>query len=516
MKPGRGMFGAFLTVGGWTMISRILGLIRDLFLAAFLGAGAVAEAFQAAFALPNLFRRFFAEGAFNLAFVPIYSKKLQAGEDDTAFASNALSALAGILIIFTLIAQLIMPALIYMMASGFVGDGRFDLSVDLARIIFPYVLFISLAAVMSGILNARGHFALAAAAPVALNIVLIAAMSLAYLKSWDIGFALSWAVLIAGIVQFGLVYWGILRLGMKITWAMPVMNADMKRLLKIILPAVLTGGVIQINLLIGRQVASYFEGAYAWLYYADRLYQLPLGVVGIAIGIVLLPNLSRALAAADDGAGRNAFNRSLEFGLILTIPCAVALVMIPLPLISILFERGAFSFSDSQATAAALAIYGVGLPAFVGQKIIQPLYFAREDTQTPFRYALFAMIINAALAIGLSFYIGYLAAAVGTTLSAWAMLGLLWYNSRDLGEAAQFDAQLLYRAPRIIVASILMGLVILGFYWLAKDFFFTGGLRYIALAILMALGAAVYGACLLALKTITLAEIKGFTRRRTP
>ena len=393
-KPG--LIRSFLTVGSWTLISRVLGLVRDLFMAAFLGAGAVAEAFQAAFALPNLFRRFFAEGAFNLAFVPLYSKKLENDADHEAFTSNAVSALAGILILLTLVAQLAMPALIYAMASGFSGDERFDLSVAMARIIFPYLLFISLAAVFSGILNARGHFAIAAAAPVVLNIVLIGVMIAAYLANWDFGFALSWGVAVAGVLQMGLVYYGIHRLGVRIHWKLPRLTTDMKRLLVIALPALLTGGVVQINLLVGRQVASYFEGAYAWLYYADRLYQLPLGVVGIAIGVVLLPNLSRALASKDEAQGRDSYNRAIEFAMILTLPAAVALAVVPLPLISVLFERGAFLSSDSQATALALAIYGLGLPAFVGQKIIQPLYFAREDTATPFRIALIAMVINAA------------------------------------------------------------------------------------------------------------------------
>ena len=507
------LLGAFLTVGGWTMASRILGFVRDLFLAAFLGAGALAEAFQAAFALPNLFRRFFAEGAFNLAFVPIYSKKVQSGEDPEGFSSNALSALAGILILLTLLAQLIMPVLIYMMASGFAGDARFDLSVMLGRIIFPYVLFISLAAVFSGMLNARGHFAVAAAAPVLLNIILIAAMMLSYVSNLDIGQALSWGVLIAGVAQMGLVYWAIHRLGIRIQWRLPVINDDLKRLLKIALPALLTGGVIQINLLIGRQVASHFEGAYAWLYYADRLYQLPLGVVGIAIGIVLLPSLSRALAEADDVAGQNAFNRSMEFALVLTLPCAIALIVIPLPLVSVLFERGAFSFTDSRATAAALAIYGLGLPAFVGQKVVQPLYFAREDTQTPFRYALVAMLVNAVLAIGLSFFVGYLAAAIGTTISAWAMLGLLWWNSRDLGAAAEIDAALARKSWRIFAASLAMGFVLYLFNSFASDYFYTGGLRYIAMALAVGLGGSSYFAFLILFRAMRVTELRSFLKR---
>ena len=504
---------SFLTVGGWTLASRVLGLVRDLFMAAFLGAGAVAEAFQAAFALPNLFRRFFAEGAFNLAFVPLYSKKLERVEDHEAFASNALSALGGILILLTLVAQLFMPAMIYAMASGFSGDARFDLSVDLARIIFPYVLFISLAAVLSGILNAHRHFAIAAAAPVLLNIILIAVMIAAYYAQWDMGLALSWGVAVAGVAQMGLVYYGVRRLGLKISWQFPRWNADLKRLLIIALPALLTGGVIQINILIGRQVASYFEGAYAWLYYADRLYQLPLGVVGIAIGVVLLPSLSRALAAKDATRGQAHYNRAFEFGMILTLPAAVALAVVPLPLISVLFERGAFSLSDSQATAAAVAIYGLGLPAFVGQKIVQPLFFAREDTKTPFYYALVALVLNAIVAIGLSLSVGYLAAAIGTTVSAWVMFLLLLWKSKSLGQEAAFDPRLLSRLPRITLASLLMGGVIFGGFELTSEYFFTAGIRYGALVGLVGFGAISYALFLILLKASNLSELKSFMRR---
>ena len=384
MKRPINIITSFLTVGSWTLLSRVAGLLRDLMLAAYLGTGVVAEAFQAAFALPNLFRRFFAEGAFNLAFVPLYSKKIESGEDPEKFASEALSVLAGMLIILTLLAQLFMPYLVYAMASGFYEDPRFDLAVSLGRIVFPYVLFISLAALLSGILNARGNFAAAAAAPVMLNVVLIAAMALAGFMGWDLGQSLSWGVVVAGIAQFALVFVAVKNLGIQFKLRLPKLTPDIKRLFILAVPAVLTGGVIQINLLVGRNVASNTEGAFAWLYYADRLYQLPLGVVGIAIGIVLLPSLARNLQAGETQLGQNSFNRALEFALALTVPATVALAIVPIPLISVLFERGAFTSADSIATASALMIYAIGLPAFVLQKILQPLYFARENTKTPF------------------------------------------------------------------------------------------------------------------------------------
>tara|TARA_R110002124_G_scaffold70948_4_gene189975 strand:+ start:265 stop:1809 length:1545 start_codon:yes stop_codon:yes gene_type:complete len=511
-KPAK-MVKSFVTVGGWTLISRFAGLFRDLMLAAYLGTGMVAEAFQAAFALPNLFRRFFAEGAFNLAFVPLYTKKLQSDEDHAEFATQAMSTLAGMLILLTLIAQLFMPYLVYAMASGFTADGRFDLAVDLSRIIFPYVLFISLAALFSGILNAHRHFTAAAAAPVLLNIILVATMVLAAYMEWDIGFSLAWGAAFAGVAQMGMVYVAVRRLGLRLSLRIPRFTPDMKRLFILAVPAVLTGGVVQINLLVGRQVASYFEGAFAWLYYADRLYQLPLGVVGIAIGIVLLPELSRKLADLDDAGGQDAFNRALEFSLLLTLPSAVALAVVPYPLISVMFERGAFTSTDSVATASALAIYGIGLPAFVLQKVLQPLYFAREDTKTPFRFAIIAMVLNVVLAIGLSWSFGFLAAAIGTTVSSWAMVILLWRGVGKMGDAVQLDARLKSRAPFILLASIGMGVVVFGMQYLMGDAFNLPTVRYGALLALIAAGMVSYAIFLKLFGAVSRRDVKGFIRR---
>ena len=366
---------AFLTVGGWTMASRVLGFVRDIMIAAFLGSGIVAQAFLIAFSLPNMFRRFFAEGAFNAAFVPMFSKRLQADDAPQVFARDAFSGLAAVLIVFTILAQLCMPWLVLAMASGFQADARFGLAVDYGRIAFPYILFISLAALASGLLNALGRFAAAAAAPLLLNIILVSAMVLADRAGWDMGRTLARSVPIAGIAQLALLWLACKRAGFTLIPQRPRLTPDMRRLAIIALPAALAGGVVQVNLLVGRQVASFFDGAVAWLSYADRLYQLPLGLVGVAIGVVLLPDLSRKLQASDEAGAQSAFNRANEFSLALTLPAAVALVAIPLPLVSVLFERGAFSATDSTATAAAVAIYGLGLPAFVLQKTVIPLFF---------------------------------------------------------------------------------------------------------------------------------------------
>lgn len=507
------LLASFFTVSSWTLVSRVMGFVRDIMIAAFFGAGPVAEAFQVAFALPNMFRRFFAEGAFNMAFVPMFSKKLESGEDARQFAQNAMAGLATLLIALTLIAQLFMPWFVLAMASGFAGDERFDLSTDFARICFPYILFISLAALLSGVLNSMGRFAAAAAAPVVLNIILIAAMTLTWAMDGNVALALAWGVPAAGIAQLALVWIAASRAGIRLLPQLPRFTPEIRRLAMIAAPAALAGGVVQVNLLVGRQVASYFDGAIQWLAVADRLYQLPLGVVGIAIGVVLLPDLSRKLQSGDEDGGRYAFNRAAEFALALTLPAAVGLLVVPQAVVSVLFERGAFTAADAQNTAAALSIYAIGLPAFVLQKVFQPLYFAREDTKTPFYFAIVSMVLNAGLAIGLSAQFGYMAAAIGTTLSSVALAVLLYFGTRRMGFAASFDDRLKHAIPRMLIASVIMGLCTYGLELLLKDWLATSGLRYLALAILVFGGTGIYFAACLSLGAFTKQGLRNFVRR---
>ncbi len=502
-----------LTVGFWTLLSRVFGFARDIMIAAYLGSGPVAEAFLIAFSLPNMFRRFFAEGAFNMAFVPMFSKKLEASDDAHGFAKDAFSGLAALLIVFSIFAIFAMPYLVLLMAGGFAADERFDLAVSLGRIAFPYILFISLAALLSGLLNATGRFVAAAAAPVLLNIFFVIAMLVGDFAGWDMGRTLAWTVPIAGIAQVAVVWIAARRAGFTLVPRKPVLTPDLKRLAIIAAPAALSGGVMQINLLVGRQVASFFDGAIAWLNYADRLYQLPLGVVAIAIGVVLLPDLSRKLQADDMEGSKHAFNRAAEIALALTIPAAVALVVIPAPLINVMFERGQFGPDDTASTALAVAVYGLGLPAFVMQKVLQPLFYAREDTKRPFKYALVAMVINAGLAIGLSYYIGYIAAAVGTTLSAWVMMALLIQGSRNMGDAAAFDTRLKSRLWRIVLSSAVMGVALWAFALVLGPSLSMAGVKYISLAALIGVGIGIYFVTAHLTGALRLSELKSNMRR---
>ncbi|SFR46619.1 putative peptidoglycan lipid II flippase [Yoonia tamlensis] len=528
MKPIRLMSG-FFTVGIWTLASRLLGFVRDIMIAAYLGTGPVAEAFLVAFSLPNLFRRFFAEGAFNMAFVPMFSKKLEADDGAHQFAQDAFVGMAVLLTGFTILGIIFMPVLVMAMASGFIGDARFDLAVNYGRLAFPYILFISLAALLSGVLNATGRFMAAAAAPVLLNIIFVLAilitaatgrpasqalgLGIDQALGLQVGDSLALSVPLAGLAQMALVWWAAARAGFPLRLKRPKLTPELKRLAIIAAPAALAGGVVQINLLVGRQVASFFDGAVAWLNYADRLYQLPLGVVGIAIGVVLLPDLSRRLRAGDAAGGQNAFNRACEISLALTIPAAVALMVIPTPLVSVLFERGAFDAADTAATALAVAIYGLGLPAFVMQKTLNPLFFAREDTKRPFYYALVALVLNAALAIGLSPFIGYIAAAIGTTLTGWATVLLLWNGARGMGGAAQFDARFKRRLPRILAASFGMGAILWATAFVLAPYFGVATLRYGALLGLVIIGIISYFGIGHLIGAFKLAEFKRSMRR---
>ncbi|MEO9651960.1 MAG: murein biosynthesis integral membrane protein MurJ [Roseobacter sp.] len=512
MKPIRLVSGIF-TVGGWTLMSRVLGFVRDAMILAYLGTGPLYQAYVVAFRLPNMFRRFFAEGAFNMAFVPMFSKKVEGDENADDFASDAFAGLTTVLIGLTIAALVAMPWLILALASGFSGQDQFALSVEFGRIVFPYILFISLAALLSGMLNASGRFAAAAAAPVLLNVLLVVAMTGAAMAGGDVARALIWTIPLAGVAQFALLWVAVKRAGFAIALKRPRMTPDMRNLIRVAVPAALAGGVVQINLLVGQQVASFFDKAVGWLYAADRLYQLPLGVVGIAVGVVLLPDLSRRLKAQDETGAKAALSRAGEIALALTIPSAAALVIIPLPLVSVLFERGAATSDDSAAIALAVAIYGLGLPAFVLQKIMQPVFFAREDTKRPFNYALVSMIVNAVLAVGLAPVLGWIAPAIATTCAAWVMVGLLHRGAREFGDVARFDDRLKRRILRMVLASVVMAVTL----WIVANaiapLLALPWWRALALAVLIGIGTATYFGAGHLLGAFKLAEFKSALRR---
>ena len=391
-------------VGVMTMGSRILGLVRERLLAGALGAGAVTDVFLTAFQFPNLFRRIFAEGAFNSAFVPLFAGKLEEEGADEAqvFAREVLSVLATAMLVLVIGAQILMPWLMYLLGPGFVDSpDLFSLAVLLTQITMPYLLMMSLSAMLGGILNSHGRFAAAAAAPMLLNLTLIGILIFANARGPDLALFLSIGITVSGLVQTAWLWAACQALGLRLTFRLPRLTPGTKRLIALGIPGAIAAGVTQINILVTSSIATLQEGARSWLYFADRLYQLPLGVIGIAMGVVLLPTLSMRLRANDDDGARNVMNRALEISMALTLPSAAALAVIPNFIVGGLFETGLFTGEDVNQVSLALRAFAFGLPAFVLIKVLSPGFFAREDTMTPMRFAAASVVINLALGLGL-------------------------------------------------------------------------------------------------------------------
>ena len=489
------------TVGGLTLVSRAAGFIRDMLTASVLGTGPVAQAFVVAFRFPNLFRTLFAEGAFNSAFVPMFAKRLEGSGPQAAksFAENIFAVMFAWLLLFTALAQIAMPLLMYVIAPGFADEPeKFDLSVTLTRIAFPYLLFMSLTALQSGVLNSLRRFVAAATAPIVLNLVMIATLLVVIYMGWGdsawTGYALAWGVCIAGIAQFILLMIACRRadMGLKLGW--PKWTADAKQLVRLGIPGIIAGGITQVNILIATMIATTIDRAVTYLYYADRVYQLPLGVVGVAIGVVLLPEMSRRLRAGDDAGTLASQNRALEFALFLTLPATIALVAMPLAIVNTCFEHGVFTRSDTVATADALAAFALGLPAFVMIKVFAPGFFAREDTKRPMYFAMASVAVNIVTAFTLSHFVGHLGIAIATALAAWVNATLLGMTLQRRG-LYKPDDRIRSRLPRIILASLLMGAILVAAFWYVRPLFENGHpllLRTAVLLGLVALGGISY------------------------
>lgn len=452
----------FATVGFGTMASRILGFAREMLMAAAVGTGPVAEAFYAAFQFPNTFRRLFAEGAFNAAFVPLFAREIEAGGTEGArrFSEEVFGVLFTILMALTIAMELAMPFVIrYAIAPGFANDpDKLAMTVALAMIMFPYLICMSLGAMMAGMLNSLRRFLAAAIAPVFLNVILVAVLAVVWYYGMEgrvVGEMLAWGVLAAGIVQLGILWVAVRRAGVYIGFRRPALTPNVKRLLWLALPAAITGGITQINTLIGTAIASGKAGAVPALNLADRVYQLPLGVVGVAVGVVLLPELARALRAGAQREAGTLQNRSVEFTLFLTLPAAAALMVISEPIVRVLYERGAFTHQDTLVVAEVLAIFGIGLPAFVLIKAFTPGFFAREDTRTPMFYAAVSVAINISVALMLFPSMGAPGIAVASAVSGWTNASLLFGTLLWRGHWGA-DRPLLARLPRLVLSAALM------------------------------------------------------------
>ena len=512
------LLSAIVTVGGYTAASRVLGFARDILIAALLGAGPVADAFFVAFKLPNFFRRLFAEGAFAAAFIPLFTRILTEEGADAArrFSERVLSVLIAVLLVFCTAMQIAMPWAMYLFAPGFADDPeKFDLAVELARIAFPYLLFVSLVSQLGGVLNALDRFAAAAAAPILLNLSLILCLvGLAPMLETP-GHALAWGVFAAGIVQFLWLVEACRRAGVVLRLPRPRLTPRVKRLMAKILPGAIGAGVQQINLVIGVILASLLPtGAISYLYYADRVYQLPLGVIGIAVGTALLPLLSRQIREGDEAGGQASFNRALEYSLLLTLPAAAALVTIPGPIVAVLFERGAFDAGSTEATARALGAFALGLPAFVLVKVLAPGFFAREDVTTPVKIAGVSVAANIALSAALLVPLEHVGLALATSAASWLNAALLALVLRRRGQLA-IDRRLRGRLPRIVLATALMTAALLAGIEAVRPLLAGGDLeRVLALVLLIGAGKLAYAVSAHALGAVEIAEIRETIARR--
>ncbi|MBX4335239.1 murein biosynthesis integral membrane protein MurJ [Bartonella raoultii] len=449
----------FATVASGTIMSRIFGFVREMLMAAALGTGPVSDAFNAAFRFPNTFRRFFAEGAFNAAFVPLFAKKITEEGTETActFAEEVFGVLFSVLILLTIAMELSMPFLVRtIIAPGFTEDAtKFNATIHFTAIMFPYLTCMSLAAMMGGMLNALRRYFIAAIAPLFLNIILICVLAYAWvyqLDAWHIGLNLSWGVLAAGVVQLALITIALRQSGMKIFFRRPRFSSNVRKLLTLAFPAAITGGITQINLLINTNIASSQSGAVSSLMYADRLYQLPLGVIAIAVATVLLPELTRALRSKKHQETHDLQNRSLELTLLLTLPASVAFLLLSTPIVSLLFERGQFTSQSTQHVAQLLELYGLGLPAFVLIKVFIPNFFAHEDTKTPMIFTGICVFINIGLALTLFPLLSARGIVIAEITSGWVNALLLWSILFKRGYW-QYDLQFIKRIACLIVIT---------------------------------------------------------------
>lgn len=497
------MIERILTVGGFTLLSRVTGFVRDIVLAAILGAGPAADAFFVALRLPNHFRAIFAEGAFNAAFVPAYARIREQGGPERAglFADRVFTLLLASQIVLLAVALLFTPAVIDVLAPGFARDPeRYALAVSLTRITFPYLLLVTLVTLYGGILNALQRFAAAAAAPILLNFSLVVALALAAFFP-TAGHAAAWGVLVAGILEFLLVAGDAARAGAWAALRWPQLDADVRKFFRALGPATVGSMGVQLALFADTIIASFLPaGALSALYYADRIDQLPIGVIGIAAGTVILPEMSRRIAAGDDTGAASAQNRAIEFTLLLSIPCLAAFFVIPELIMRALFMRGAFTAADAVAAGQTLAAYACGLLPFVLIRSTVATFFARGDTATPVKAALAAAAVNIAFKFLLMGPLAQVGLALATSIGAWINLGLVAWFAMRAGHL-QIDERLRQSTVKLAGA----GLALAATLWLCDApvvHLFEGWqrLRDVAtLALLAAIGGSVYGGIVLTL-----------------
>ena len=513
-----GFFRSFFTVSSYTALSRVLGLIRDIFIAKYLGSTVTADAFFVAFRLPNFFRRVLAEGAYSAALIPVFSGVVIDSKDDKEaadFVENTMSFLLCVTVLLTIIFYFGMPFIIQILAPGFTDNKEaFELAVRFGKIIFPYLIFISLVAHFTSIMNVHGKFAAGSFAPAVLNISFILSLFILTPLLPSAGHALSYGVLIGGLFQFLLMYRAVLNF-YRPRIRFPKLTERMKNFFTLFVPGIIGSGVIQINIIIGTVIASLLPiGAISHIYYADRLNQLPLAVFGIAMGIVLLPSLSKAIKKNDQEETQTTQNRSLEFCLLISLPSAVGLYILSKPIIHILFERGAFVSEDTFYTASVLSMFALGLPAYILIKVLITCFFAREDTKTPLYVSIVSVAANIILSLILIQSMREMGIAIATAVSAWINAFLL-YVILKMRENITLDSRLISNGYKIIICSVVMGVVC---YFSSLTLFShmdvnSTILNIGALTLAVVINQIIYIVMIFLLKVLTIDELKGYIKK---
>lgn len=505
------------TIAGFTALSRVLGFARDILIASFLGAGPIADAFFVAFKFPNFFRRLFAEGAFSAAFIPLFARLYTSEglEKATRYAEQIIAVLTLVLIVLVVVVELTIPGLMSILAPGFEKTPeRLQYAIDFTRITFPYILFISLSACLGGMLNSLGRFSAAAAAPILLNVSMITAM-LGFKNSFPtIGHALVWGVMVAGIGQYAWLHYAVYKHGVRFQWVWPKMTLEVRKLLTTMVPGAISAGVVQINLFIDVMIASFLPtGAVSFLFFADRLNQLPLSLIGIAMSTALLPLTAKYLQKGDIAAVNDTQNRALEYSLILTLPAATALIILAHPIISVLFERNHFGAYEALETSKVLVAFALGLPAYILIKILSTVFFAKLDTKTPLKAALLSLSVNVLCNLSLIIPLKHVGIALSTAVAAWVSVG---YLLRILmkKQALKFDDRLKKRVPRIIFATFLMGLFIQFLDWVSQVYIYDAYNPF-NLIIIILLGGISYCSAALVSKAFCLQELIKYHPRKT-
>jgi len=447
------------TFSFFTIISRLLGYLRDILIAVFLGTGPLADAFFVAFRIPNTFRRLFSEGTFNAAFVPSYASELSQGkEQSNEFANNVFNLLILCLFFLVIIIEIFMPTFVFLIAPGFDGDNqKMDLAINLTRITFPFLFFISLASFFSAILNSHNRFAVAAATPIILNLMLIGVLFYGSFLNDELVFYLSYAVMLSGIIQLIFLYIFVKKFYQpKITLKIKI-NEKVKKFFRKLLPSIFSSGVTQINILVGTIIASFQTSAVSYLYYADRIYQINLAIAGIAIGAVILPQLSRYIQNNQKDEIMLIQNKALELSLFLSIPATIALLIGSEQIVSALFGYGSFEENGVKNSAKALFYFSLGLPAFSLIKVFSSFFFARHNTKIPFYISLISVLLNIMISVFYFKSIGFIIIPIATSISSWfnSIILFIFLKKENL---FNFNRVFIKRFIRILIAAIIMGI----------------------------------------------------------